>query len=54
MNVFGELAALVSVAEEVGQDGDNGTDYLKGNMPSRASYLVSNSWLASSVINCQT
>lgn len=49
MNVFCELAAFVSVTEEVGQNGDNGTDDLKGNMPSRASYLVSNSWFS---INC--
>lgn len=41
MNVFGELTTFVSVAEKVGQDSDNGTDDLEGNVPSRASYLVS-------------
>lgn len=40
MDILGELATFVSVSEEVGQDGDDRSDDLEGDMPARASDLV--------------
>lgn len=34
-----ELTALVRMAEEIGQDGDNGSDDLEGDVPARADDL---------------
>lgn len=39
VGILAELAALVGVAEEVGQDGDDGSDDLEGDVPARADDL---------------
>ena len=39
MDVVLELTTFVSMAEEVGYNGDNSTESLAGNMPSGANHL---------------
>lgn len=39
MGILAELAAFVGVAEEIAQDGDDGSDDLEGDVPARADDL---------------
>lgn len=45
MDVWTELATLVRMAEEIGDDGDARTDDLDGDVPARADDLAIASWV---------